>query len=289
MNRMIALMALALLPAVALPRHAQSQIRSSERASVSQTVDGTTFTIDYARPGARGRDLFGGVVHWGEMWTPGANWATTLDVDKDMRLNGREVPAGTYSVWMEPQPETWTIHLHENPRLFHTQRPKPGDFVLSFEVAPTEGPAVEFLTFLVTDVRKDGATVLLQWGTTVIPLDVRVRPSLRIVELDEEEMAPYVGVYQMTMNSEEGPREVEIEIAGVDGRLLGKWGGADEFGFELLTTGSAHRFGLAFLRDGEIADIEEVAWTFDIDAEGRATGFTVPGIGDAIWLSGVRK
>jgi hypothetical protein len=289
MKRVTALAALVLAWAIALPRSAESQIRSSERASVGQTVDGTTFTIEYARPGARGRELFGGVVHWGEMWTPGANWATTFEVDKDIRLNGHEVAAGTYSVWMEPQPETWTVHLHENPKLFHTQRPKHADFVLSFEVEPMNGPAVEFLTFLVTDVRKDGAAVQLQWGTTVIPLDIHVRPTLRIVELDDDEMAPYIGAYRMTMNSEQGTREVEIEILGDDGRLRGKWAGADDFGFELLTTGTAHRFGLAFLRNGEIADIEEVAWTFDVDADGQATGFTVPGIGDEIWLSGVRK
>ena len=42
-------------------------------------VNGTTITLDFSRPVARGRDsLFGGVVHWGELWTPGANWATKL-------------------------------------------------------------------------------------------------------------------------------------------------------------------------------------------------------------------
>ncbi len=81
---------------------AQAQVRTSERATVSQTIDGTVIEIDYARPRLRGRTSFGGVVHWGEMWTPGANWATTLRVSRDVRLDGHLVPAGEYSVWFVP-------------------------------------------------------------------------------------------------------------------------------------------------------------------------------------------
>src|SRR6478672_8530028 len=61
---------------------------ASEKGSVTQSVDGTTITIEYYRPVARGRTPFPDVVHWGRMWTAGANWATTFDVDKPIRVNG---------------------------------------------------------------------------------------------------------------------------------------------------------------------------------------------------------
>ena len=62
---------------------APAQPRGSERSTMTQIVNGTTLTLDFARPVARGREnLFGGVIHWGETWTPGANWATTLEVVK---------------------------------------------------------------------------------------------------------------------------------------------------------------------------------------------------------------
>ena len=68
----------------------------SEHAVAAQTVAGTTITVEYYRPQARGRDsLFGKVVKWGEHWTPGANWATTIEVDHDVRLNGAAAPEGT--------------------------------------------------------------------------------------------------------------------------------------------------------------------------------------------------
>ena len=111
---------------VATPAHAQ--IRASERATVSQTVDGTVITADYSRPQVREReDLFGKVVHPAETWTPGANWATTLELSRDARLNGHDVPAGKYSLWMTTAPGAWVLHLHRNAALFHTQHPKAAD------------------------------------------------------------------------------------------------------------------------------------------------------------------
>ena len=68
---------LAVGSALAIASHACAQAMASEKGSVIQTVDGTTITIEYYRPVARGRTPFPDVVHWGRMWTPGANWATT--------------------------------------------------------------------------------------------------------------------------------------------------------------------------------------------------------------------
>jgi len=58
-------------------------------------------------------------VHWGDLWTPGANWATTLEVDRDIKLNGHAVPAGKYSAWMRVQPEEWTVFLNGEARMYH--------------------------------------------------------------------------------------------------------------------------------------------------------------------------
>src|SRR5512143_2421518 len=74
---------------------AGAQGRLSEKGLVSQTVGNTTITVEYYRPAARGRaDLIPGVVHWGQWWTPGANWATTIEVDRDVRVEGQLLPKG---------------------------------------------------------------------------------------------------------------------------------------------------------------------------------------------------
>ena len=78
----------------ATPNVLDAQVMPSERGTVSQTVDGTTITIEYSRPVARGRTPFPDVVRYGRPWTPGANWATTIEVDKPIHLNGNELPKG---------------------------------------------------------------------------------------------------------------------------------------------------------------------------------------------------
>jgi hypothetical protein len=119
-----------------------AQVRASERALIRQTVDGTELEVDYARPRTRGRAaLFGGQVHWGEVWTPGANAATTLRVSRDVIVNGHELAAGRYSVWLIVREEgDWTVLFDTDTTRFHTQRPEPDSVPLRFDVTPLEGP-----------------------------------------------------------------------------------------------------------------------------------------------------
>ena len=162
-----------------LPGALAAQPRASERGTVSQIVNGTTITFDFARPVARGRtNLFGGVVHWGEMWTPGANWATTMEVDGTVEVNGHPLPAGKYSVWMQPQPDEWTVFFNRVARLYHDS-PVPDDQVqLSFTVTPAEGAHMEALAWYFPVVGPRDATVRMHWGSTFVPLLIETRAFL---------------------------------------------------------------------------------------------------------------
>ncbi|MDH5590110.1 MAG: DUF2911 domain-containing protein, partial [Gemmatimonadota bacterium] len=121
-----ALLAAAVLMIGAAPVHAQ--VRGSEHALVQQTVDGTTITVDYSRPQIRGRTpAFGRMVDFGHEWTPGANWATIIEFDKPVKMNGRSIEAGRYSMWMTAQPDEFEIMLDPTDSIFHTMRPAPHD------------------------------------------------------------------------------------------------------------------------------------------------------------------
>ena len=60
-------------------------------------------TIDYGQPHARGREIFGGLVPYGEVWRLGANWATRLTLDFDVRLGDLDVPRGEYTLFLLPR------------------------------------------------------------------------------------------------------------------------------------------------------------------------------------------
>src|SRR3954469_6626587 len=94
----------AVLLLVALPLGAQGY-PFSQRGSVSQSVAFTSIAVEYGRPVARGRLLFGdsGVVKWNAIWHPGADSATHIAFDHDVLIEGRPLAAGEYSLWLLPR------------------------------------------------------------------------------------------------------------------------------------------------------------------------------------------
>ena len=279
---------------LALAGGVHAQIRSSERGSVSQTVDGTVITVDYARPQIRGRDsIFGtkgkAVVYWGENWTPGANWATTLELNRPVKLNGQDVPAGKYSVWFEPQQGEWTVNVHKNPRLFHTQRPGAGEWFVSFKVTPqTVAERLEVLEFDFPRVGRDGATLRMHWANLVLPLEFVVQPSRPERRLSDAQMAPYVGSY--TLRSSEDTTTQKAEVVASNGVLRIVVDGWGAYTIQLLPTDRPHRFESAFAKDGQIVDVEDQApLTFEFEGN-RVVGFTVMDLTEnKPWMTAKRR
>jgi hypothetical protein len=254
--------------------HAGAQVMPSEKGLVTQTVDGTTITIEYYRPVARGRTPFPDVVHWGRMWTPGANWATTLEVDQPIRLNGNPVPKGKYSVWMIPQPDEWTVILNRDARRFHTQPPSSSDEEVRLTVKPATGAHMETLAFYFPVVTRDGATLDMHWGTTILPLRITVSPS-RPPDVSARERAMYVGRYHLTPNGTDGNvPETTLEVTDADG-LHGRatpplWG--YDATFDLVPIGHDGEFRLSFYHGGKLFGMEaDGQIEFHGDSAGHAT------------------
>ncbi len=237
-----------------LPAGLTAQPRASERATVTQIVNGTSVTFDFSRPVARGRDhLFGGVVHWGELWTPGANWATTLEVDNDIKLNGHVVSAGKYSVWMRVQPEEWTVFLNGESRLYHDTPVPEEKHVLSFTAKPMEGPHMEALAWYFPSVSPMSAEVRMHWGATYLPLTIETLP-FKAATLSSKERTKFVGKYQVfgMDPTTEGPLSLVLEITeDGEGGLAGMWGRAP---LELIPTPEGELL-LGFLRNGKLFDV----------------------------------
>lgn len=278
------------------PESAPAQVLASQPGMVSQTVDNTTITVEYHRPVARGRELFGGVVHWGERWTPGANWATTLEVDRDVKVNGQPLPKGKYSVWMEPQRDSaWTVAFVRRARIFHTRRPSSDEDQLRIAVKPEQGPHVEVLTFNFTAVMRDATSLRLQWGTTVVPMLVSVEPSRR-PESSASERERYVGRWLLTFVADSGrarpaqPDSATIEVVQANGALRVRGNPIeDQFDetFDLIPIGG-HHFHPSYYKSGQPFGLE-LAETFVFDSgDGPATTLEVRGSDDRPFARGRR-
>ena len=147
--------------------------RPSQHGSVTQQVAGTTITVDYNRPVARGRTLFGSLVPYGRVWCPGADSCTTIQVSTDVKVNGQALARGTYSVWAEPQPERWTMIFNSAAPVFHTRYPADKD-VLRVQATPRQGSHMETLAFYFPVVDGNHAELVLHWGTRGVPLSIDV-------------------------------------------------------------------------------------------------------------------
>ena len=154
---------------------AQPTVKPSQHGSVTQEVAGTTMTIEYDRPVARGRDLFGALVPYGRVWCPGANECTTLTVTTDVTVDGKKLPAGTYTVWAKPGPSNWSIIFNTAHPTFHTQhaRVEDQDF-LTLDVKPRTATHMETLAFYFDVVDGHHAELVLHWGAVAVPLSIDV-------------------------------------------------------------------------------------------------------------------
>ena len=216
MKRLIALGALALL-AFFPAGSARAQSLASPFATVSQKLDSTTITIEYYRPSARGRTIFGRLVRWGEVWTPGANWATTLEVNRDVRIEGQPLPRGKYSVWMIPamKPDSWTVVLNRAHRRFHVTRPDPKEDQLRIRVPADSAPHQEMLTFSFPVGSRTGATLAFQWAGTLVPMRLEIQSSRRAVAAGHP-LSSYAGLYELrfAVDSAAPPARFEITERG---------------------------------------------------------------------------
>lgn len=274
--------------AVALPLDATAQVRASELGTVSQTVDGTTIKVVASRPVARGREpVFGGFVYWGEVWTPGANWATTVEVDKDVTVNGHALPKGKYSLWMVVQPEEWEVVFHPRHRLFHLAHPGPSDDQVRFKVTPQTAPEMDVLTFSFPVVEPSGTVLSLRWATTEVRLRFDVEPS-QVLTVAKDIVEPYIGAYEIAFVGEDMPPPGRFETYYEDNMLKVRWGFAERMADEMVLIRLTDEwYNAGFLKGGALYDVWRAVLEFTTES-GHATGFEFRDEDDTVFARGTR-
>ena len=146
-------------------------VRASQKGTVSQMVANTEVLIEYSRPSARGRVLFGpeGIVKYSKIWMPGANEASNIKISDDVFVNGKPLAAGRYSIWTIPGENDWTIIFSKDWDQWHTRYPGEEQDALRIQVRSSKSQHMEMLSFYFPLVTKTSAAINLHWGKTIIP------------------------------------------------------------------------------------------------------------------------
>lgn len=148
--------------------------RLSPKASVSQIIGYTNITIDYCRPGVKGRTIWGELVPYNQVWRTGANEATTIQFTTDVAVNGNKVPAGKYSLFTFPTPDKWTVILNKTDKQWGAFNYKQEDDLLRFDVKPEKGAFTERQLFTFRNMTDSSIDVVMNWENLQINFKVEV-------------------------------------------------------------------------------------------------------------------
>ena len=198
-------MMLLLAITVAFSSSLQAQGLKMPQPSTAQTITQAfglgTVTLNYSRPNTKGRKIFGALEPYGSVWRTGANSATTITTTEAIKIEGKELPAGTYGLFTIPGANEWTVIINKGAKQWGAYEYKVEEDLFRITVKPMKlKEKVETFTIQLTDVYPTTAKLQLMWENTAISLglttDVDTKVMASIDEAMKGEKKPYFAAAQ---------------------------------------------------------------------------------------------
>ncbi len=161
---------------------AQTQLTApqvSQKAGVSQTIGLTDITINYHGPKVNGREVWGKLVPYNEVWRGGANENTTISFSDPVKIEGKDIPAGTYGLHFIPSENEWIVIFNKNYWSWGSFHYREADDQLRVTVKPEPADFQEWLSYSFDNPEENSVTASLRWEKLRVPIQI----SLDIHEL----------------------------------------------------------------------------------------------------------
>ncbi len=195
MNKLVMLAVAVALSLSTLFVHAQAPTLKTPAPSPSQTIKQAfalgDLTVDYSRPSVKKRVVFGELVPFGKVWRTGANGTTKLIFAEDVKVEGKDVKAGTYGLYTIPNKDSWEVMLYTDLTLNgNVASYKAENEVLRVTVKPTLlTSSVETFTINLADVTSNSLVMELLWDKTRVPVKITAEIDAKIMKNIEAIMA----------------------------------------------------------------------------------------------------
>ncbi len=141
----------------------------SPQATVEGKIGAANVKIVYCQPSARGRKMLGEKEPYGKVWRTGANEATTIEFDKAVKIEGKDLPAGKYSLFTIPGENEWTVIVNKEVKQMGAYNYKEKDDVLRVKVKPSK--TASFVETFNIALGKD--EIQLKWENTAVAFKVK--------------------------------------------------------------------------------------------------------------------
>lgn len=151
--------------ALAAPKD-KAQRPSPPAKATCKLPDGKTIAVDYSSPQMKGRKIFGDLVPFGRVWRAGANEATSLNTDTDLTIGGKTIPAGSYTLFVMPNPDKWTLIISKKTGEWGVPYPGETDDLARLDMKVSKLPSPVENLLIAFDQTGSTCTMHLDWETT---------------------------------------------------------------------------------------------------------------------------
>lgn len=195
---------------------------------ISQQIGLTEITLEYARPSAKGRAIFGTLVPYDKIWRTGANASTKITLTESAHIGGKQIDAGTYAIYTIPGKEKWTIIIHANTKM----RSLAGDVykqendVFRFEAEPQQiENYIETFTLQFADLGTNSLNLQLLWEHTQVNIPFTVEVDQQIAAqmaefLKTPETIPHRTYFEAAQYYLHNNRDLKEALTWIDAALV---------------------------------------------------------------------
>lgn len=150
----------------------QSKSKSPKQMAITNVGDNHVH-IEYHSPSKRGRQIFGGLVAYGEVWVTGAHSATSISFVEDLVVGGQMIPAGKYALFTIPGESTWTVIINKNWDQHLADKYDQSEDLVRFDVTPVPlDEPVESLTYEVLSKENGVGVITISWDQVMIAFEI---------------------------------------------------------------------------------------------------------------------
>lgn len=193
------LLFIALVFVISFTANAQVETpQPSPFSKMEQKVGLTDVTLEYSRPGIKGRTIFGDLVPYGKLWRTGANKNTMISFSDDVMIGESKVKAGSYAIFVTPNEGSWDVVFYSNTENWGTPQKWDESLVaakVSAEVYPLP-MSIETFTISFDDLTNDSAMLGMMWEKVYVAVKIEVPTATKVnASIDKAMAGPGAGDY----------------------------------------------------------------------------------------------
>ena len=147
----------------------------SPRHKIEHQFSISKISVDYGRPAVKGREIFGKLVPYSEVWRTGANSSTKITFGQEVNFGGKNIPAGTYALFIVPQEQKWKIILNKDSQQWGAFGYNDKLNVTDVEVPVQKiAPPIEWFTIELYPTKEDQMDMTIEWENSKVIVPIKV-------------------------------------------------------------------------------------------------------------------